>query len=296
MLAGGELARRMVDRLYAATTIKEAHLCTVALRSLVEADIECSAFAEQAEEPILKRWSRKTPSRWPNNATGRRQEARRAARAPEQGVPNVREENVRDEAAVEVAAGAEEAQEHVDEQVIDETDAEVFAEQVDTQEDDRGQRAEDEIGESTTDRTELDEVTRRQEGGEQTLPVAGTTTAGVDGRPSELEEMPETVAVEREQVELPDYEEGVGENDELISLVQQPAELEEAVKSRDEEDMSVLEIAHHSFCFSTPKRDRKLSDEEQQEEAKRPKSPEREGACSWRSSTATEARVVRRWR
>ena len=41
MLAGGELARRMVDRLYAATTSKEAHLCKVALRSLVEADIEC---------------------------------------------------------------------------------------------------------------------------------------------------------------------------------------------------------------------------------------------------------------
>ena len=54
-LPGGEVARRMVDRLYAATTIKEAHLCTVALRSLVEADIECSAFAEQAEEPTLKR-------------------------------------------------------------------------------------------------------------------------------------------------------------------------------------------------------------------------------------------------
>ena len=86
--------------------------------------------------------------------------------------------------------------------------------------------------------------------------------------------------------------------------MQQPEELEEAVgdarlvKSRDEEDMSVRGVfrAHHSFCFSTPKRDRKLSDEEQQEEAKRPKSPEREGACSWRSSTATEARVVRRWR
>ena len=86
----------------------------------------------------------------------------------------------------------------------------------------------------------------------------------------------ETVAVEREQ-EPTDHEEGVGENDELISLVQQPAELEEAVKSRDEEDMSVLEIAHHSFCFSPPKRDPKLSDEEQQDEAKRPKSPEREG-------------------
>ena len=104
-------------------------------------------------------------------------------------MPNVREENEREEAAVEVAAGAEEAQEHVDEQVIDEADAEVVAEQiiVDTQEDDdREQRAEDEIGESTTDRTELDEVTRRQEGGEQTLPVAVITTAGVDG-PSELE-------------------------------------------------------------------------------------------------------------
>ena len=93
LLTGGELARRMVDRLYVATTIKEAHLCKVALRSLVEADTECSAFAKQAEEPILKRWTRKTPSRWPDNSAGRRQEARRAARAPAQGVPNVREEN-----------------------------------------------------------------------------------------------------------------------------------------------------------------------------------------------------------
>ena len=50
------------------------------------------------------------------------------------------------------------------------------------------------------------------------------------------------------------------------------------VKSRqEEEDMSALEVAHHSFCFSPSKRDRKLLDEEQQEEAKRPKSPEREG-------------------
>ena len=124
-------------------------------------------------------------------------------------------------------------------------------------------------------------MTRRQEGGEQTVPVAETTRAGVDG--SELDEMPETVAVEREQVELPDYEEGVGENDELISLVQQPAELEEAVgetrmvKSREEEDMSVwgVDRVHHAFSFCPPKRDRKLSDEEQQE-AKRPKSPAKE--------------------
>ena len=67
-------------------------LCKVALEALVEADIEGSAFAEQAEEPILKSWSSKTPSKWPDNSAGRRQEARRTARAPEQGVPNASEE------------------------------------------------------------------------------------------------------------------------------------------------------------------------------------------------------------
>ena len=280
-LGSAELGRAMWDRLLAAKTEPEARLCKVALGALADTEIQ-RAFTEDVKHAVSPPTTRSRASRWPNNATGRRQEARRAARAPEQGVPNVREENVREEAAVEVAAGAEEAHEHVDEQVIDETDAEVVAEQVGTQEDD--DRAEDEIGESTTDRTELDEVTRRQEGGEQTLPVTGTTTAGVDGRPSELEEMPETVAVEREQVEPPDYEKGVGENDKH-SLVQQPVELEEAVGdarlmgSRREGDISgrVVERAHHSFCFSPPKRDRKLSDEEQQEEAKRPKSPEREG-------------------
>ena len=82
LLGGGELAHRMVDRLYVAKTSNEAHLRKVARRPIVEADIERSAFAEQAEEPILKRWPKKSPSRWPNNAAGRRQEAQRAARAP----------------------------------------------------------------------------------------------------------------------------------------------------------------------------------------------------------------------
>ena len=58
-LPGGELARRLVDRLYADTTTKEAHLCKVALDALVGADIEACAFAEQAKEPIVKRWSKK---------------------------------------------------------------------------------------------------------------------------------------------------------------------------------------------------------------------------------------------
>ena len=50
------------------------------------------------------------------------------------------------------------------------------------------------------------------------------------------------------------------------------------VESRDEEDISVrgVDRAHHSFSFPSPKRERKLSDEGQQEEAKWPKSPERE--------------------
>ena len=96
----------------------------------------------------------------------------------------------------------------------DEAEAVNTACAVPIEEDDRDQQ--DEIGESTTDRTE-DEVTRRQEGGEQTVPGAETIRAGVDG--SELDGMPETVAVKCEQVELPDYKECVGENDELISLV-----------------------------------------------------------------------------
>ena len=37
----------------------------------------------------------------------------------------------------------------------------------------------------------------------------------------------------------------------------------------------MLEVVQHSFSFSSPKRERELSDEGQQEEAKRPKSPER---------------------
>ena len=169
---------------------------------------------------------------------------------------------------MEVAAGAEEAQQHVEELAHDEADADEVAEQVivDTQEDDdREQRAEDVVDESMTDRTELDEVTRRQERGEQTLPVAVMSTACDDG--PELEEMPETVADEREQ-ELPEYEE---EKDELISLVQQPEVVEEAAsdarlmgsRGKEEEDgrAEVLEVVQHSFSFPSLKRERRLSNE-----------------------------------
>ena len=90
---------------------------------------------------LTPRFSVRSPtSRWPNNAAGRRQEARRAARAPGQGVSEeAARKNVREEAAVEVAAGAEEAQKHVDELDHDEADVDEVAEQVieDTQDDDR---------------------------------------------------------------------------------------------------------------------------------------------------------------
>jgi len=282
-LGSAELAgHAMWDRMRSAKSESEARLCKAALGNLADAEIQ-RAFTEDVKRAVSP--PTRSRSRWPNNTIGRRHEARRAARAPapEQGVPNVHEEaavevaeNVREEAAVEAAAGAEEAHEHVDELNHDEES--MAAEQVivDTQDNDRD--LEEEIGESTTD-----EVARPQQGGEQAVSGAETTRAGVD----EQVELPAAVAVavtvEREQFELPDDEKDVGENAEL-SLVQQPAELEEAVgearmvKNRDEEEnMSALEVAHHSFCFSPPKRDRKLSDEEQQEEAKRPKPPEREG-------------------
>ena len=91
------------------------------------------------------------------------------------------------------------------------------------------------------------------------------------------------VAVEREQ-ELPDHEEDMEEEGELISLVQQPEAVEEDAgaarlfgsRGVEESGLFVFDRVQHTFCFSQPKRGRKLSGENQQEEAKRPKSPEKE--------------------
>jgi len=121
-----------------------------------------------------------------------------------------------------------------------------------------------------------------------------TTTAGVDS-PSELEELPETVAVEREQ-EPTDHEEGVEEKGELTSLVQQPEAVEEAAgvarlfggRGLGE---SVWHIPH-SFSFSPQKRDRKLSDEEQTRSSRR----RRSGPSRRWSSTAAEEALLRRRR
>ena len=81
-LGSAELSRAIWDRLLAAKSEPEARLCKVALGALTDAEIQ-RAFTEDVKRAVSP-LTRSRASRWPNNATGRRQEARRAARAPEQ--------------------------------------------------------------------------------------------------------------------------------------------------------------------------------------------------------------------
>ena len=99
--------------------------------AIADAEIQ-RAFTKEVEHavspPPPPRSRARQRSTWPDNATGRRLRAHVAACAPVQGVPNASEqadrENVREEAALEVAAGAEETQgEHaVDTQEDDDRD------------------------------------------------------------------------------------------------------------------------------------------------------------------------------
>jgi hypothetical protein len=100
-----------------------------------------STFTEEGErsasqQPTTRRSRNRQQSTWPDNTNGRRPD-----NVPVQGVPNASKasrENVREETAVEVVAGAEEAQgqgEHVNQ---DEADAGVTEQVIeDNQEDDR---------------------------------------------------------------------------------------------------------------------------------------------------------------
>ena len=69
---GGRLARQLVGRLYDAKTREEAILCKDALMSIVEADIERGAPAEDVEKSTSKRWQKVQSSTWPNNSQARR--------------------------------------------------------------------------------------------------------------------------------------------------------------------------------------------------------------------------------
>ena len=130
-----------------------------------------------------------------------------------------------------------------------------------------------------------DEEQEVKETGDEEKEKAGPATASAldgGGVAAASPPAPETVAIEYKQ-EKPDHEEGVEEEGELISLVQQPEAVEEAVvverlfgsKGMGESAQGGDRV-HHSFFFPPPKRERKLSGEVQQEDTKRPKSPEKE--------------------
>jgi hypothetical protein len=82
------------------------------------------------------------------------------------------------------------------------------------------------------------------------------------------------------------WERRVEEEGESISIEQQPEAVEEGAGAArasgsmgvEESGLFIYDRVHQTFCFSQPseKRGRKLSGENQQEEAKRPKSPEKE--------------------
>ena len=102
--------------------------------------------------------------------------------------------------------------------------------------------------------------------------MAAMAMAYVSG-PSDLEEVPETVADEHEQA-IPADVDNEEEEDEIISLAQQSEVVEEAasdarlVRCRGKEEgegkVDVLEVAQHCFNFPS-KRERKLSEEGQQD-------------------------------
>jgi hypothetical protein len=125
---------------------------------------------------------------------------------------------------------------------------------------------------------EAEEKGAGKEGQAGSAPPAGES---VGGGAAAAPPLSETVAVEREQ-EQPDHEEGVEEEGEFISLVQKPEAVEEDAGvarlfgSRGEEESGffVFDRVHHTFCFSPPKRGRKLSNEDQVK-MKRSKSLER---------------------
>ena len=125
---------------------------------------------------------------------------------------------------------------------------------------------------------EAEEKGAGKEGQAGSAPPAGES---VGGGAAAAPPLSETVAVEREQ-EQPDHEEGVEEEGEFISLVQQPEAVEEDAgvarlfgsRGVEESGLFVFDRVHHTFCFSPPKRGRKLSNEDQVK-MKRSKSPER---------------------
>ena len=74
------------------------------------------------------------------------------------------------------------------------------------------------------------------------------------------------------------------EEGESISIEQQPEAVEEGAGAArlpgsrrvEESELFVFDSVHQTYCFAPQRRERKLSGEDQQEDAKRPKPPEKE--------------------
>ena len=129
--------------------------------------------------------------------------------------------------------------------------------------------------ESVRDMEGDDRAAARQEGEDRVLPTM--TNEDVCVVETSLEVVPETLVDEHEQA-LSAYVDSEEEEDELSSLAQQPEVAEEAASDTGVMDGRGKDEVEGRHCFNfPPKRERELSDEEQKEEAKRPKSPEKEG-------------------
>jgi hypothetical protein len=80
------------------------------------------------------------------------------------------------------------------------------------------------------------------------------------------------------------WERRVEEEGESISIEQQPEAVEEGAgaarlpgsKRVEESELFVFDSVHQTYCFAPQRRERKLSGEDQQEDAKRSKPPEKE--------------------
>ena len=276
----GALAKALVKALYDAKHEEEYHLRMVALLRTMEADRVVALAAKVGGRPTQKpQYTRSDRST--ENSKARRLRNRAEGRASVQAAKDSAAEakaRAEQEAAAGVAAGVEEALADVRQEGEKEDFAQAqAAEEAANDVQDSGDMKE--AGDMDDEEQEV------KESGDDEKEQAGPATASAldgGGVAAASSPAPETVAIEHEQ-EKPDHEEGVEEEGELISLVQQPEAVEEAVVvERLFGSKAVGESAqggdrvHHSFFFPPPKRERKLSGEVQQEDAKRPKSPEKE--------------------
>ena len=279
-LGDGALAKALVKALYDAKHEEEYHLRMVALLRTMEADRVVALAAEVSDRPTRKPQNTRNGGS-SENANTRRLRNRAEGRASVQAAKDSAAEakaRAEQEAAAGVAAGVEEAQaDRCRERETDEAAKVQAAGEAANDVQDSGDMKE--AGEMDDEEQEVKETDDEEK--EQAGPATASALDG-GGVAAASPPAPETVAVEHEQ-ELPDHEEGVEEEGELISLVQQPEAVEEAVVvERLFGSKAVGESAqggdrvHHSFFFPPPKRERKLSGEVQQEDAKRPKSPEKE--------------------